>query len=206
MTSSSQLVKADVFSASNNWDTAALNSRLVTENQSKQADSTTYAQGPCSASWLSHTSRSVKTEACLYPQRLLWNEECWKDVWGDQGRSQKQSTAAKLNSQSAETWVTTRHCKLLISTPAKSLEFAEQISLAETEFSSWWSLPRPRKGRNNKRNWWDLPGDRSQQLISTSSWKWTGHWTANHPRISQALGDWWVRVYCGVGSFACFHN
>lgn len=61
-----------------------------------------------------------------------------RDMW-DQGR--------KLNSQSAETWVTSRRCKLLIPPPAKSSEFARELCLSSwSQVSQQRTLPAPHPG------------------------------------------------------------
>ena len=207
MTSPSQLVKADVFSA---WIITGTQLLSTADSWQKISQSRLIQQltlkGPCTASWVSHTSRSVKTEACLYPQRLLWNEECWKKCVGIGAAVRETELGCKLNSQSAETWVTTRHCKLLIPTPAKSLEFARQGLTGWSWVFQLMTLPRLRKVGTTRELVKVCPGE----TVSAAHFLLPESELVTGPQViqgSQSTGQASEsEFYCGVGFFACFHN
>lgn len=106
-------------------------------------------QGACPASWASHTFRGVKTEARLQPLRLMRGLETWKGHVAPRPRSQKQDQDCKLNSLSADTWVVSRHCKLLITPPLNPQNSQAIASVVEAVFPAKDSTPT-KKGTNKR--------------------------------------------------------
>lgn len=111
---------------------------------------------------MSHTSRGVKTEECLTSLRSMW--DLGRDVW-DQDTVGEMGLGCKLNSQASETWVTTRHYKLLIPTPATSLEFARECLTSWSWVFQLMTLPVLGEVWTT-RELGSVPGRQAQLLIS----------------------------------------
>lgn len=188
-----ELFWAQLLSTENLWQKTS-QSRLIQQLTLK---------GAYAARWVSHTSRVMKTEVCLIA--LKEHVRPWEGHVG-QGAVREMGLGCKWNNQSAETWVTTRHCKLLIPTPATSLEFARQCLTSQNRVFQLMTLPGLRKALTTRELVRACPGEPVSAAHFLLSETVCDTW---HQVIQESEDIWQaseLKFHCQVRLFGCFHN
>lgn len=173
------LQEAVIFPAWVILGTAALNRELVTENQSKQADPTTYTQrGLCCPLGVSYfqrrEDRGVSDSLGGACEALEGTHRTGHSQRNGAWLQMKQPVCRDLSHHQA-LQINTHSC--YIPGICKSVPHQPKRSFPANDFTG------TEKGANNKRISQGLSRAASLSCSFPSFWKWVWHLTPNHPRI-----------------------